>query len=350
MKREEIEKLLGGYVTGTLTAEEREALFAAALEDQQLFDAMLQEEPLREALEDPAARARLLATLDESPNAALEAKQPWYYREVHPGLIAAIAAAILISTLAVKFWPVRIVPPINVVARGDMPLPSKSVLPSKLPPFRPGEITPHDAVPRLPEAPVISFGPGRTSPEVDRTLDKLLAANPPVPPPSPLNVELARNSILPRARTFRPVSAPAPSRLRYTILKKAAGGQFTPVDGGQRLDPTDETVIRFEPSEAGFLYVSERSAGGWQRIATEQVQPLVAVTIPREGTFHDEGKGPRELQVLFSREPQNEPERVVPVQAFAQQTIPGLTTTVVAATAQRPEPIMLLLTLRYPPR
>ena len=36
MSREEIEKLLGGYATGTLTPGERDALFAAALEDQQL--------------------------------------------------------------------------------------------------------------------------------------------------------------------------------------------------------------------------------------------------------------------------------------------------------------------------
>jgi hypothetical protein len=350
MKREEIEKLLGGYATGTLTAEEREALFAAALDDQQLFDAMVQEEPLREALEDSAARARLLAVLNESSDTAPEAYQPWYYREVHPGLIVAMATAIILVTLAVKFWPVRTAPPINVVARGDMPLPSKSVLPSKLPPFRPGEVNAHLVIPSLPEAPVISFGTGRTQPEVGRTLDKLLAANSLIPPPSVLSGQLARNSILPRAMVFRPVAAPLPTRLRYTVLKKTGAGQFIPVDEGQRLDPADETVIRFEPSEAGFLYVSERSADGWQRIATEQVQPQVAVTIPREGTFHDEGNGPRELQVLFSREPQSEPERVLPVQAFGQQTVAGLTTTVVAANAQRPEPIVLLLTLRYSQR
>ena len=37
MKREDIEKLLGGYATGTLTGEERQALFEAALTDQALF-------------------------------------------------------------------------------------------------------------------------------------------------------------------------------------------------------------------------------------------------------------------------------------------------------------------------
>jgi len=57
----------------------------------------------------------------------------------------------------------------------------------------------------------------------------------------------------------------------------------------------------------------------------------------------------RELQVLFSREPQSEPDRAVPLApAFALQVLPGVTTTVVAANAARPEPIVLRLILRYP--
>src|ERR1019366_478681 len=40
MSPEDIKKLLGGYATGTLTAEERQGLFAAALEDQEMFDAV----------------------------------------------------------------------------------------------------------------------------------------------------------------------------------------------------------------------------------------------------------------------------------------------------------------------
>ena len=87
MKPEEAEKLLGGYAAGTLTPEERRSLFAAALEDQQLYEALVREEPLRELLADPAARRNLLAALDEVP-------KPWYYRDVHPGIITAAARQI----------------------------------------------------------------------------------------------------------------------------------------------------------------------------------------------------------------------------------------------------------------
>ena len=64
MSPEEIKKLLGGYATGTLTAEEQQALFAAALEDQELFDTLAREQALRDLLSDPASRAHLLAALD----------------------------------------------------------------------------------------------------------------------------------------------------------------------------------------------------------------------------------------------------------------------------------------------
>ena len=65
MRPDEARKLLGGYATGTLTPEEQQALFAAALEDQELFDELAQEQVLRETLDDPGARAELLAAVTE---------------------------------------------------------------------------------------------------------------------------------------------------------------------------------------------------------------------------------------------------------------------------------------------
>ena len=99
MNRDDIQKLLGGYATGTLTAEEQEALFAAALEDQELFDALAREQSLRDLLRDPAAKAHLLAALDE-PRAR------WYQRfafQWRP--IAAGVAMAGVTTLAViAYW------------------------------------------------------------------------------------------------------------------------------------------------------------------------------------------------------------------------------------------------------
>ena len=47
MNREEIQKLIGGYATGSLTDDERRLLFEAALDDQDLFDALIKRHDTR---------------------------------------------------------------------------------------------------------------------------------------------------------------------------------------------------------------------------------------------------------------------------------------------------------------
>ena len=66
MSEHELEKLLGGFAADTLTPEERQKLFTAALQDQQLFNALADEQALKELLTDPAVRGRLLETLNRS--------------------------------------------------------------------------------------------------------------------------------------------------------------------------------------------------------------------------------------------------------------------------------------------
>ncbi len=88
---EKIRALLGGYAAGNLTAEERELLMAAALEDQALFDELLREEPLREALADPLTRAELLGVLPEA-----RPRVPWWKMSWPYAALASAAAAIAI--------------------------------------------------------------------------------------------------------------------------------------------------------------------------------------------------------------------------------------------------------------
>lgn len=64
MTPDDARKLLGGYATGSLTEAERKALFEAALADQELFDELAGEQALKEVLDEPGARQRLLAALE----------------------------------------------------------------------------------------------------------------------------------------------------------------------------------------------------------------------------------------------------------------------------------------------
>lgn len=70
-----LEKLLSGYSTHTLTQEERKALFEAALRDQVLFNAMADEQALKELLDDPHSRRQLLEALEGMDRAA---RKPWF--------------------------------------------------------------------------------------------------------------------------------------------------------------------------------------------------------------------------------------------------------------------------------
>jgi curli biogenesis system outer membrane secretion channel CsgG len=64
MKDEDIQNLLGGFATDTLTDRERELLFTAALNNQELFDTLANDQALRDLLSDPASRRQLLQALE----------------------------------------------------------------------------------------------------------------------------------------------------------------------------------------------------------------------------------------------------------------------------------------------
>lgn len=103
MRRADLEKLLGGYSAGILTPDEEQALYAAALEDQDLFDALAGEQPLRDLLQDPVVRARLLAAVSDQP-------LPWHGRilgwVMQPRVLACCAVLFcLVVTLTI--WQLR---------------------------------------------------------------------------------------------------------------------------------------------------------------------------------------------------------------------------------------------------
>src|SRR5258708_13415367 len=98
MTNEEIHKLLGGYATNTLTEAERKVLFEAALDNQELFNAMQEEQALKDLLSDPVSREQVrqaLATSTPSKQAAAWGLQ-W---GIWGSAASAVMAAILSLTL-----------------------------------------------------------------------------------------------------------------------------------------------------------------------------------------------------------------------------------------------------------
>ncbi len=130
MTQDEIRKLLGGYATDTLTADERRILFEAALEDQALFDALQNEDALRELLDDPVARhqvRRMLAGPIPKPRPHFGSRR-WLFGVAIPAGVAVILIVIMNRANA----PRLIAPPVQV-ATNEMASPPKPVAPEPAP-------------------------------------------------------------------------------------------------------------------------------------------------------------------------------------------------------------------------
>jgi hypothetical protein len=104
--REQVRKLIGGYATGSLTEAERKLLFEAALTDQELFDELAGEQALKDVIDSPGARERLLAAV-----APAESSRPAWWLRPWPWVGAAAAAA-----AAMVVWMISTPQPNAVIA------------------------------------------------------------------------------------------------------------------------------------------------------------------------------------------------------------------------------------------
>ena len=109
MNRAEIDRLLARYSSGEITPSERDALFAAALDDQALFEELYQEDTLREALADPLVREHA-ALPDPSTGRAASAEKAGvpaggffspFLRWRWP-VLAAVAASLVIAVVVFR--------------------------------------------------------------------------------------------------------------------------------------------------------------------------------------------------------------------------------------------------------
>jgi hypothetical protein len=107
MSDHDLEKLLGGFAADTLTPEEKQALYSAALQDQQLFNTLADEQALKELLGDPDARRRLLASLEQKSASGAGGSLSWLDWFRRPSSLAfagGLAAAALAVVLGIRIY------------------------------------------------------------------------------------------------------------------------------------------------------------------------------------------------------------------------------------------------------
>jgi len=305
MTRDEAKKLLGGYATGTLTRAEQQALFAAALEDQELFDALSGEQALRDLLSDPAARAAVLAALDEPRRGWFQRAAHWMMRPAGVGIAVASIAAIV----GYGVWQARNHPAAAPVLLAENPAAEKTAAPAPQPePIRepegvkeaPAKPAAHEEPQPAPKRHVAMTRAGGGGGSATAPASPAPAAPPPALPPSPPAGTLAEQQPVPaqqvtqqaRLQQAEPPPPPVPARpaatpmfqtaqaqppaatqadavttgalekkavtaprVAWAAYRRAEDGSLTPIDV-QSIHAGDTIVVRLTPPLDGFLSVA----------------------------------------------------------------------------------------------
>jgi hypothetical protein len=306
MNREDIQKLIGGYATGTLTPAEQDALFAAALEDQELFDTLAREQAVRDLLRDPAAKAEVLAALDTPERGGFWA---WVRRPVVAGL--AMAGVVCIAVIAVwQTAQVRPAPPApQIVAQ----LKSPEVRPAvpKVAPAAPVPRAKRAARP-VAEKDVAAPAPAPAPPPPAKAKADALAAAEAIPLEK-VAVDARGlfygNSFVPQASfgvaggapvaqtlAARTAAVPALLGVRVGILR---GDEE--ITAGTVLTTGERVRLKLTPNSDGFLYVAAREGDTWTMVASETAQRLKPFETP---PLPFATAGEKQVYIMLSRRPQ----------------------------------------------
>ena len=344
------ERLIGGWVAGTLTKEERKLLLDASLSNQALFDALADEEGMRELLADPTVRGQLSALLagGSKPVAAAPASAGTWWRWLfRPAPMAAFSAGALAVLAFVVVRPAFIekpAPPVAVVGASSeaKAMDSAAPAPKENPqPPAPEELlrkAPAAVVPLRSPQPVIavdkvsqapqSLGTASSSNKARENEAKhavLAEALPPPPASAPskkaeegraeaFSVTAAAPLVVvrpPQEQTATSIQAPvdraddakakrtAAARvlppIRYRVERQQPGGEW--VEFGGELSPGTRARVAIDSTQAGQLTI--RSGRETTSLA---VKPRQTVHFPAEGNLPAD-RGEREVAILFQPGP-----------------------------------------------
>jgi len=278
---DETRKLLAGYATNTLTEAERKSLYEVSLNDQEVFDALHEEQALKDLLDDPVSRAQIRQALDEPHPASA---RHWWSRWWTWASAATAVAATVTTVAVVTREPVqKPAPPPVASVKSPAPEP-----PAALPTPRPQHVRPapmqrdrKDAIAlAAPAASGLASAPARPA-----------AAAPPLPSSFssqqqvevlPSQQQQSQNQI--PGGVVGGVVSSQDSKLEpvsYTLLKRDISGTYLPLAANSDLQPGDAVRINVVPETSGYLsLLRERGAGNWIVVSGLPVAANSNYTIP----------------------------------------------------------------------
>jgi hypothetical protein len=228
MNPEDVRKLIGGYATGSLSEAERKLLFDAALDDQELFDELAGEQVLKEILDEPGARQRLLSALGAGQKSI---RAPWWSRP-WPWMGAAVTVAVAIIIVVAQRTPLPQPPPQEIAQV------LKSAEPVAAPPPPPPAPRPAAAPKALrkvaPQAPSVD---AIAETRADKAVPQPLADAP--PPPAPRQAVGAVSEFAARGGRAEALAANVVSVFGFNYTVRGDG------------------MLEILPSSPGFLSVAD---------------------------------------------------------------------------------------------
>jgi hypothetical protein len=318
MSREEIQKLLGGYATDTLSEAERRALFEAAIEDQELFDALAKEQALRDVLHDPSARQQLIEALGPAREPVAARAWRWLRQPAALAMAGGMAALLIVAGLVLRQTrhPAR-----REVMMADalVPPPPRAAEPSIVPPraaqqklfrapaarvLRPSATLP--APPALPASrpaasplpPAGALGSGALADTAEARRQMLQATRAP-------DLSFTARSGAPVASLSRAKAAPSVAvqlAVEYSLLLKDADGAYAPVPSSTVFHAGDSVRLQVAPSEAGYIYLFQHDAtAGWNLVTSQRVEKAQLYVLPSTGGLRSDVPARLELLLVLSR-------------------------------------------------
>src|ERR1017187_10088748 len=234
MSREEIQKLLGGYATDTLSEAERRALFEAAIEDQELFDALAKEQALRDVLHDPSARHQLIEALGPAREPVAARAWRWLRQPAALAMAGGMAALLIVAGLELRQT--------RHPARREF-MAANALVPQPAPPRAAplSAVAPNAAQQKLFRAPAARvLRPSATLPAPPALADTAEARRQMLQATQmPAQSFTAKSGALSRAKAAPSVAANL--AVKYTLLLKDADGAYAPVPRSE--EHTSETPV-----------------------------------------------------------------------------------------------------------
>ncbi|MBI4001190.1 MAG: hypothetical protein HY348_05340 [Nitrospira defluvii] len=273
MSEHDLEKLLGGFAADTLMPEERIRLYTAAMQDQQLFNALADEQALKELLADPLVRGRLLRALRKPGTSEAGGTLSWWAWLRRPAGLAfagGLAAAIFAAAFGTKIY-------LESLDQGAQPVVTEDATPSTPPtpapqPSKPAQSS--DAEPQLKAKESVDSmsKPAKKDALADKSAERKRMAAPPASQEPRAEQDEARKQV---GESPAPAVASTPKALQAPSHPPATGTVLPPV------------------SARALFYGSEPGRPDRQGLTAETEQGLNSLSKSAPQANRPEGKAER---------------------------------------------------------